>query len=455
MAISKLHVEGRHIKDAIGRTVYLRGVNQAGSIDNPNGWWNPEGGTVYSGLGVWSPDAVKYNLDNMKSWGCNVIRLHTSIQWWVENTNNYRQHFRDIITWAGEREIYVIFDAFSITGSMQYELPWGSYIPAEQQAIMPSEQAFVDYWVTVANELKDSSNVIFELYNEPHGDDTARDAWFRVVQQCIDTIRGVGANQIIIVQWDYGAWVNLDYPPPDPHNPDEYPCSTLSWVEDYPLTDPTGNIAYSFHNYRGQIHRQNGARVDSYTYADMKLGFETCLVDYVLNTLNKPVIVGEVGADMWKTGDELTNELAYFNNTLTIFNEWNMSYVAWVWTIPAHMRWGLLQNEGAWLPPPNEAGEALINAIAGVTPPEFVTPWTGELEEKTYRITMPQTVLDGTDTYRFVEWQDGVTDRSRIIDLTADVMITATYELAPPTSPVILIMAPLTVGFILTIVGIT
>jgi len=447
MALPKLHIEGRYIKDAFGRTIYLRGVNQPCFLNDPDGMWNPEGGTVYSGLGIWSPDAVKYNLDGMKSWGCNVIRLHTSIQWWVENTSNYRQHIKDVITWAAERGMYVIFDAYSVIGSTQYGLPWGLYIPESQRSIMPDSQAFVDYWATVANELKDLPNVIFELYNEPHGDATARDAWFSVVQQCINAIRGVGADQIIIVQWDYGVWANLEYP--------FSTKSTMEWVEDFPLTDITGNIVYSTHNYRGQIHRDNGERVDSYTYADMKLGFETCLVDYVLDTLEKPVLVGEIGADMWETGEDLTEELAYFNNTLTLFNELNMSYVAWVWTIPAHMRWGLLQNEGSWLPPPNEAGEALINAITGVIPPEFVTHWTGVLEEGTYKITMPQTVLDGADTYRFVQWQDGVTDRSRIIDLTADVTLTATYELAPPTSPIILIITPLTVGLILTIVGST
>ena len=73
---------------------------------------------------------------------------------------------------------------------------------------------------------------------------------------------------------------------------------------------------------------------------------------------------------MWETGEDLTRELEYFSNSLTIYNEWGIGYVAWVWTIPAHMRWGLLQNEGSWLPPPNEAGEILVNKIAETPPPQ-------------------------------------------------------------------------------------
>lgn len=351
--ISPLHTEGRYIKDSFNRTVTLRGVNQAGFIDDPNGWWNPEGGGIYSGLGVWNPDAVKYNLDAMKSWGCNVLRLHTNIRWWLENTNDYRQHMRDVIVWAGERGIYVIFEPYSVTGGTQYEMPFPPYIPADQQEIIPSEQAFINYWASVVNGLKDLPNVLFELYNEPHGDITAKDTWFRVVQSCIDAIRETGADQIIIVQWGYGIWCNLDHAN----------GAKMDWAELYPLNDPLGNIVYSFHNYRGDFHRTDPTRVNVWEYEDIKQSLQICLVDHVLNTLNKPVLCGEIGANMWWTGEELEREVAYFNNSLTVYNEWNISYIAWVWTVSAHMRHGLLQN-GLWFPPPGVNGEVLISKIA-------------------------------------------------------------------------------------------
>jgi len=355
--ILPLHVEGRYIKDVFNNTVVLRGVNQEGFLDDPDAWWNPEGGGYTSGFGVWNPDAVKYNLDCMKSWGCNVLRLHTNIQWWIENTNNYRQHIKDVIAWSGERGIYVIFEPFCVNGGTQYEMPFPPYIPPEQEVIMPSEQAFIDYWTSVATELKSSPNVLFELYNEPHGNTTARDLWFDAVQKCIDAIRATGAEQIIIVQWGYGVWCNLNYPPP------ANTAATMDWVELYPLSDPQNNIVYSFHNYRGDFHKTVPTRVNVWEYEDIKLGLQYCLVDYVLNNLTKPVLCGEIGANMWTTGEGLTQELAYFNNSLTIYNEWNISYLAWVWTIPAHMKHGVLQNGYPWLPPPNEAGQILIASL--------------------------------------------------------------------------------------------
>jgi hypothetical protein len=64
-------------------------------------------------------------------------------------------------------------------------------------------------------------------------------------------------------------------------------------------------------------------------------------------------------------------------------------------------------------------------------PPAYVTPWTGELEEGTYKITMPQQVQVGSDIYNFKQWEDGSTNPTRTINLTSDMTITATYELAP------------------------
>ncbi|MHA1267703.1 MAG: glycoside hydrolase family 5 protein [Candidatus Helarchaeota archaeon] len=363
--ISPLHVEGRYINDHFNNTVILRGVNQEGFLDSPNGWWNPEGGGTYSGLGIWNPDAVKYNLDSMKSWGCNALRLHTKIAWWLNDESSYRQHIKDVIAWAGERGIYVIFEPYSVSTATQYPLPWAPHTTdPEEQAMMPDSSSFISYWTSVANELKTFPNVIFEIYNEPHGDLATRDEFFSVTQQWIDAVRATGAEQLLIVQWGYGIWINLAFPPPPPPEPSPTASSgTMDWVLLFPLNDPLGNIVYSFHNYRGDFHRTVPERVNVWEYDDIKQALQHAWVDYVLNTLDKPVLVGEIGANMWASGEGLDQELAYFNNSLTIYNEWNMSYVAWVWTVPAHMQHGLLQNGAPWLPPPNAAGEILVSKM--------------------------------------------------------------------------------------------
>ena len=58
-----------------------------------------------------------------------------------------------------------------------------------------------------------------------------------------------------------------------------------------------------------------------------------------------------------------------------------------------------------------------------------VTPWTGKLEEETYKITTPLQVIKGEKTYNFVQWEDGSTNPARTINLTAATTIKSAYEL--------------------------
>jgi hypothetical protein len=378
--ISPLHVEGRYIKNAFGQTVFLRGVNKEGFEDEPSGWWNPAGGGYTSGYAVWNPDAVAANLDAMKSWGINVIRSHQIIRYWLDNENktydgryvgiNYRDAIKEVIRMCGERGIYYIFDPYGIRGygepyggGEQDRLPFPPYSKEYEYGaptlIIPDEDAFVDYWRSVAKELKDYPNVIFDLWNEPTWywaeREKAMEDWHRVWQKCIDAIRSVGATQLIIIQWDTSLYCNLNYP--------ETSRAPMDWVENYPFNDTLGNLVYSFHTYRGDFHYTDPTWVNVWNYTDIKRALQYCLVDYVLFNLSKPVICAEIGANMWQTGEELERELAYLNNSLTIFNEWEMGYIVFVWTIPSHMQNGILQPT-IWIPPPNEAGQILINAIA-------------------------------------------------------------------------------------------
>lgn len=367
VTISPLHVEGRYLKDYFNRTIILRGVNK-GQLDDPNDWWNPEGGGLYSGLRKWDPEAVKFNLNKMSEWGCNALRIHTSIKWWLFNEQNYRQHIRDIIQWAGERGIYVIFEPFSIVGADQYALPWGDYIPPEQREIMPNSTAFINYWKSVVNELKDMPNVIFEFYNEPgcRTDSTYPEIniteFFNVVQEWIRTVREAGAAQPLLVQ--LGGSLNTHVISFEDKT--AYYIDGLQWVEEYPLTDPINNVIYGFHWYRGAVLKtESGTTVRCWEYDELKNGMEICFVRYVLENLSKPLLVGEVGANLWWTEEELERELAFFNNTLRIFEEWGISYAAFTWTVPEHNRYGLLKlTNDKWYCEPNVAGEILINIIS-------------------------------------------------------------------------------------------
>jgi hypothetical protein len=55
------------------------------------------------------------------------------------------------------------------------------------------------------------------------------------------------------------------------------------------------------------------------------------------------------------------------------------------------------------------------------------TPYTLTLEEGTYRVTVPPSVVVDNVTYNFKQWEDGSTNPERIINLTSDMTITAYY----------------------------
>jgi len=370
--ISPLHVEGRYIKDIFNNTVILKGVNMPGFTDHPNGWWNSEGSGIWSGIGIWNPNLVKHYLDAAKMWGFNTIRLHTTVELWKNNPSSgdfqgkplqrpYRDNIKDFMRWAGERNLYVIFDFYNIkyyTAQEHFPIPPYNNYPE----IIGSQQEFVDIWVSVAEELRGYPNVLFQLWNEPVNPSGTNRAvvaglWFDTVQKTINAIRSV-TDHIIIVHWLYGVWVNLNFPPP-PLGTNLGGGDTLKWVEDYPLNGV--NIMYSTHIYddsRGFFSVPQYQ--EAYEYEDVKMAHRYELLDYVVFNLSKPLIITETGTNMWRTGIDLEQHLTSFQNSLRILNEWGISWVVWVWTSPAHMQHGILQNTN-WIPPPNQAGVVAIN----------------------------------------------------------------------------------------------
>jgi len=350
-----LHVEGRYTKNSLGQTVLLRGVNQEGMLDDPNGWWNPEGGNIYSGYGRWNPDAVEYNLDCMKEWNVNVLRLLLTVEWWKNDESNYRQHVKDTIGWAGERGIYVLVVFWNIQGNGAPDaLPIPNYSLDGSEDIVSSNAEFKEICLSVVQELGDYPNFMFEFWNEPRGDSNAREEWLTLVQDTITEIRQY-SDCLIIVQWGYGIGVNL--------STGNTGGEDLTWIEEHPLTDSTGNLVYSIHAYRGDFRITMPEWIDCYEYDDLVEGYTATSVYHVIEDLNKCVIVGEIGANMWWTGEELEHELTFYENSLQIYNELEIGYIAWIWTVPAHMQHGLLQSEN-WCPPPTQSGEILISKIA-------------------------------------------------------------------------------------------
>lgn len=334
-----LHVDGRWIKDSMNDTVILRGVNKGQWVDHPTGCWMETGS---SDAGCWSFSAQKVidNLDYMLEWGCNVIRLHTTMDWWIDDYQNFRYNIKTVIELANERGIYVIFEPCHVRNyqdgggiddsPLPWTGPWTDYCA--------SIEDFVDYWRSVVDEMGSYPNVIYELWNEPHGD---VEDWYDGWQQCIDMIRNEkGDNHIILIQWYYGQ--------------DGSSNGNLNWVQDYPF-DQT-NLAYSTHVYRGSGAFNPGTL---YEYDDVKTRCIERNVKRIGEEWNKPLIIGETGQRM-----NATEEYLAFKNFLTIMNEWNIGYVAWLWR--SSTVYALLTPDTPFPCPPSPSGQTLIDSIAAM-----------------------------------------------------------------------------------------
>ena len=371
-----LHVDGARLKDARGNTVLLRGVNHHGFVDVPDGGWDAPGQPLFSGMGHWDPAVVKGTLGDYHRLGFNVVRFHTIVEWWKENPRSYkdpwrsvtypepyRQMLKDTIQWAGERGLYVILDFFAMKNtagkqSGQESLPWPPY--NRHPDVVGSRGEFVALWKSVAHDLGPLPNVLFELYNEPHGDEQAEAEWFAFCEEALAGIREFTRNPVII-QWDYQCWVNLDYPPP------QHRASTLAWVERYPLK--AENIVYGTHLYRnsggggpGGVHRSKNGLVNLWEAGDVRQGLELSGFAHTVRDLQKPLLVTEIGAYMAYKGkdreEQLGHELLWFKNTLAALNDWGIGYVGWVWRSDEHLDHGAL-HQGR----PNQAGQAFLDSL--------------------------------------------------------------------------------------------
>jgi len=341
-ASNGLHVEGQYIKDAAGNTIVLRGVNGGGFGDLASGW----------GTSNWNEQTVRNNFAAMKSYGVNAIRIMGTIRWWLENSKESYQtgadtcgiSHRDAITRtieiAQEYGIYVIFTFWSIdtvgprSPTIQDYLPYPPRAASQNYETIRSSADFVELWAgnsatssflarfanvnspatsqhvhnngqsppSVSEALQNYPNVIYELYNEPSGDDSG---WSTVTQQVVDAIRARGDQTPIMVQCGYCgsfyAWFNTMY---------------------NKLSSRT-NIIYSNH-----IYLSDGSLPGNPTsYADLRDALMVAPnnppgfgLGNVLNH-NVPVIIGEFGG----------GTTTFYQNLLTILNEENVGWCAWEW----------------------------------------------------------------------------------------------------------------------------
>lgn len=102
-----------------------------------------------------------------------------------------------------------------------------------------SVSAFADFWTRLALHYKDNRKVVFGLMNEPH--DMPTDVWISDANAAIKGIRGVGANNLILVPGNYWTsahtWFTESY---------DGKTNAEAMLD---ISDPINNFAIEVHLY--------------------------------------------------------------------------------------------------------------------------------------------------------------------------------------------------------------
>jgi len=363
-----LHISGNQVLTANGTPLDLKGMDYTYFLNSENGsWMMPDGSIKWA---TWSTRGVSDFLNFMQASNATVVRCYLTVQYWLDNSNNYQSNLEYFITQAANRGIYtdLVFYRNNATDSEPDGfLPWND----AGNNVLNSSADFVNLWGNVSTTLKSYPTVMFELWNEPTGNEAT---WFGVAQQCINDIRSTGATQPIVIQWDdqinYNFYAGYSGSVGD--------VSGMSWVFNYSLNDPLGNLIYSTHIYSSTGYGIYNSSTNSTVTDYPDILYALSQTDVLAVAAVHPVFIGEIGDDLW---GNTTDQDIFFNNTLTLLDDNNIGYAGFAappWT--SATEWGLVES-GVSNYTLNDAGVILVNHLGGMTYTDWLSlqqstsPW--------------------------------------------------------------------------------
>lgn len=193
---------------------------------------------------------TKQDFINIKSLGCDVIRLPINLHYMGDGAPDYKLdplffNFLDqVIDWSEELEIYLILDnhTFSSSNATEPEI----------------EIPLLKVWAQMAARYKDRSEyLLYEVLNEPHGIDDL--VWGQIQGKVIEAIRAVDTKHTIVVGGaDFNSFENLKFIPDyNDQNliytfhfyyPFLFTHQGATWVS--PSMEPINNVPYPYQSDR-------------------------------------------------------------------------------------------------------------------------------------------------------------------------------------------------------------
>lgn len=284
MLSGPLRTRGNKILDAQGRVVVLRGLNRPGQWDTAQ----PGGLT-------------EHDIDRMKAWGGNVVRLTLGQQVWMPGCGSYDPLYRAmvdrVVKWITKRGMLAVLD-----------LHYGAPSCAGTGTNPMPDQRSVTFWRQLATRYKNAPRVAFDLYNEPHG--VSDRVWrgggpatsrtgvpYTAVgmQTLLDTVRSTGAANLVLV-------------------------AGLGDATTFPSTAPLAgrNVVYAVHAYNCIVPWSCRGTDSSWL-----------LSRFVVPGRTVPIMVSEFGHPSSNTADG-----AAFNSGVIAYAEHQgWSWAAWAWDV--------------------------------------------------------------------------------------------------------------------------
>ncbi|HUO57372.1 MAG TPA: glycoside hydrolase family 5 protein [bacterium] len=199
----QLHVSGNQIQTDTGCSVRLKGVN----VD----------GLEFDSSGNQGPGIANTAAESVTAWGANIVRIPLNQDWWFGcggGGANYQTIVDNVVNFCNANNVYVLLDLHwsgRQTGATDpCGTGWGSDSSTKQQ-YMPDDNS-VTFWTSVATRYANNPSVLFDIYNEPYdydgngwsiwrdgGTGTSYSFHTPGMQALLSTIRGTGANNVLVV----------------------------------------------------------------------------------------------------------------------------------------------------------------------------------------------------------------------------------------------------------------
>jgi endoglucanase len=281
----------------------LHGVNRSGAEF-----------ACVQGKSIFDGPADDASVAAMASWRINAVRVPLNEDCWLGLSNvapqyggaTYQAAIENYVSLLHAHGLVAILDLHWTDGVYSGNSSACQDVHATCQKPMPDAPNATNFWASVAGAFKNDRATVFDLFNEPYPDratSTSQQAWtcwrdggtcpgigYQVagMQSMVNAVRGAGATNVLML----GGLA--------------YSNDLTQWLA-YKPTDPSGNLAASWHSYNFNTCSSS-----------------SCWTSQIAPVMAQvPVVTGEIGENDCGHG--------YIDGLTSWLDAQHAGYLAWTW----------------------------------------------------------------------------------------------------------------------------